>query len=181
MPDRRLIANAVLFQLGWLACVLGGNSYWLAVPAAALLVHFFWTSSWAAEGKLVVSVMLAGAALDSFLLQLGVLEFRDQDTLVPLWLAVLWALLGTTLNHCLGWTAKPIWRAVLLGAVGGPLSYLAGARLADVGLPLGTTTTLVLLGCIWALVMPVLHGFAHLYREQYRMQQLANKRRGDAS
>ena len=77
MPDRRLIANAVLFQLGWLACVLGGNSYWLAVPLVALLVHFFWTSSWAAEGKLVVSVMLAGAALDSFLLQLGVLEFRD--------------------------------------------------------------------------------------------------------
>ena len=62
MPDRRLIANAVLFQLGWLACVLGGNSYWLAVPLVALLVHFFWTSSWAAEGKLVASVMLAGAA-----------------------------------------------------------------------------------------------------------------------
>ena len=36
MPDRRLIANAVLFQLSWLACVLGGNSYWLAVPAVAL-------------------------------------------------------------------------------------------------------------------------------------------------
>ena len=49
------------------------------------------------------------------------------------------------------------------------------------GLPLGTTSTLVLLGCIWALVMPVLHGFAHLYREQYRMQQLARKHRGDAS
>ena len=62
MPDRRLIANAVLFQLGWLACVLGGTSFWLAVPLVALLVHFFWPSSWAAEGKLVASVMLAGAA-----------------------------------------------------------------------------------------------------------------------
>ena len=41
MPDRRLIANAVLFQLGWLACVLGGTSFWLAVPLVALLVGWF--------------------------------------------------------------------------------------------------------------------------------------------
>ena len=131
MPDRRLIANAVLFQLSWLACVLGGNSYWLAVPAVALLIHFFWVSSWAAEGKLVVSVMLAGAALDSFLLQLGVFTFVGQELLAPLWLAMLWAMLATTLNHSLGWTARPIWRAALLGAIGGPLSYVAGAELAD--------------------------------------------------
>ena len=181
MPDRRLIANAVLFQLSWFACVLGGTSIWLVVPVVALLVHFFWISSWAAEGKLVVSVMLAGAALDSFLLQLGVLQFAGQETLVPPWLALLWALLATTLNHCLSWTARPIWRAALLGAIGGPLSYLAGARLAEVGLPLGQLNTVLLLGGIWALVMPVLHGFAHLYREQYRMQQLARKHQGDAS
>ncbi len=178
MPDRRLIANAVLFQLSWLACVLGGNSYWLAVPAVALLIHFFWVSSWAAEGKLVVSVMLAGAALDSFLLQLGVFTFVGQELLAPLWLAMLWAMLATTLNHSLGWTARPIWRAALLGAIGGPLSYVAGAELAGVGLPLGERNSALLLAAIWALVMPLLHGFAHLYREQYRVQQLARRHSG---
>lgn len=176
MPDRRLIANALLFQLSWAACVLGGNSYWLAIPVIALLLHFFWISSWAAEGKLVVSVMLAGTALDSFLLQMGVFTFVGQDSLAPLWLALLWALLGTTLNHSLAWSAKPIWRALLLGAIAGPLSYLAGAELAGVGLPLGESNSALLLAAIWAVMFPLLHGFAHLYREQYRTQQLARRR-----
>ncbi len=33
---RERIANAVLFQLGWLDCVLGGNSFWLTLALAAL-------------------------------------------------------------------------------------------------------------------------------------------------
>ena len=71
----KLIANALLFQASWFACVLGGTSGWLLIPLAALVIHFTWISSWAAEGKLVVSVMLAGTALDSFLLQMGVFSF----------------------------------------------------------------------------------------------------------
>ena len=33
------IANAVLFQIGWLACVLGGNSLWLLLALAVLVIH----------------------------------------------------------------------------------------------------------------------------------------------
>lgn len=171
----RLLVNAVLFQLGWLACVLGGNGLWLLVPVAALLVHFFWTSSWAEDGKLVVSVFLAGSALDSFLLQMGVFSFPGDSPLIPLWLALLWALLGTTLNHCLHWSGRSWWLAALVGGIGGPLAYFGGAKLADVGLPLGMWPSLLLLGLIWLAVLPILHGFARLYREQYRLQ-VAGKR-----
>jgi hypothetical protein len=34
-------------------------------------------------------------------------------------------------------------------------------------MPYGTWQTLLLLAVIWALVMPVLHGFAKLYRSQH--------------
>lgn len=163
----KLLANALLFQLGWFACVLGGDSPWLLVVAGVLAVHLLWVSSWAAEGKLLLSVFLAGSALDSFLLNLGVYDFGAPRQLIPLWLALLWPLLATTLNHCLAWTSQPWWRASLLGAIGAPLSYYGGAQLAGVGLPLGTTPTLALLAVIWAAVMPVLHGFAKLYRAQY--------------
>lgn len=64
-------------------------------------------------------------------------DFGTGGYLLPLWLALLWAVLGTTLNHCLAWTAKPLWRAVVLGAIGGPMSYYAGSQLAQVHLPLG--------------------------------------------
>lgn len=95
----KLIVNTLLFQLGWFACVFAGDSLWLLIVAGVLAVHLLWTSSWAAEGKLLVSVFIAGSALDSFLLNLGVFDFGEPRTLIPLWLACLWLLLATTLNH----------------------------------------------------------------------------------
>ena len=169
--NRKLLLNALLFQAGWFACVFAAREPWLlAVAALALLAHFLWVGRWAAEGRLVASVLIAGSALDSFLLQLGVFDFGAERVLVPLWLALLWALLATTLNHCLAWTARPWWLGSLLGAVAGPLSYWAGASIAGVSLPLGSIPTLLLLAGLWALLMPVLHGFAALYREQARLR-----------
>lgn len=169
---RRTLANAALFQLGWFACVFS-TSYpaLIGVAVLALLCHFIVIGSWAREGKLVVSVLLAGSALDSFLLQLGVFDFGEERRLLPVWLALMWALLGTTLNHCLAWSAKPWWRASLLGAVGGPAAYYAGSQIAGVSLPLGQTFTLGLLAIIWAIALPLLHGFAQLYEQQYRLRQ----------
>lgn len=171
----KLVANALLFQLGWLACVFGGDSPWLLIVGAVLAVHLLWTSSWSAEGKLLLSVFLAGSALDSFLLNLGLFDFGQSRTLIPLWLALLWLLLATTLNHCLAWSAQPWWCGSLLGAIGGPLAYYAGAQVADVGLPLGAWPTLLILALVWALVMPVLHGFARLYRSQYEQARRARQ------
>ena len=171
----KLIANALLFQLGWLACVFGGDSLWLLLVAAAVAGHLLWVSNWTAEGKLLISGFLTGSALDSFLLNLGVFDFGEPRSLIPLWLALLWLLLATTLNHCLAWSARPWWRASLLGACAGPLSYYVGAQIAGVGLPYGTWPTLLLLAVIWVLLMPVLHGFAKLYRNQYEQSVRARQ------
>jgi hypothetical protein len=158
---KRLLANAALFQLGWFACVLSPQQPWLlVVPLLVLGVHLYWLSSWAAEGQLLLSALLLGVTLDSALLHLGLFDFGQPRLLVPLWLALLWPLLASTLRHCLAWTAQPWWRASLLGAIGAPLSYYAGAQLADVNLPYGTPLTLLLLGLIWAVVLPLLHGLA---------------------
>ena len=66
-----LIANAVLFQCGWFACVLGGDSPWLLVGLAVLAIHLLWISSWAQDGALIISVILAGTALDTLLRAAG--------------------------------------------------------------------------------------------------------------
>ncbi|VVO97853.1 DUF2878 domain-containing protein [Pseudomonas fluorescens] len=154
------LANALLFQLGWFACVMGGNSLWLLVALAALVIHLLWISSWVREGRLILGVVVLGTAVDSFLRWLGVFEFKDLSPLIPLWLMLLWALLATTLRHCLHWSARPMWRASLLGAVGGPLSYYAGGQLAGVRFPFGVLPTLIGLGLLWALLFPLLHVMA---------------------
>jgi len=154
------LANAVLFQLGWFACVMGGNSLWLLLAVAVLVIHLRWISSWAREGRLILSVVLLGTAVDSTLRWSGVFEFRDVAPLIPLWLMLLWALLATTLRHCLQWSASPWWLASLLGAVGGALSYYAGGQLAGVRFPYGQWPTLVGVGLLWALLFPLLHVMA---------------------
>ena len=89
---RSLILNAVLFQVGWFACIFGARHPWLlAVALACLVAHFLWVASWRTEGRLVASVTLFGCALDSFLLNLGVFDFVGDSPLLPVWLALLWA------------------------------------------------------------------------------------------
>jgi len=154
---RERIANAVLFQLGWLACVLGGNSLWLLLAVAALVIHLRWISSWAAEGRLILCIVIVGTAVDSVLRYLDVFRFADASPLIPLWLMLLWALLATTLRHCLAWSARPWWLASALGAVGGALSYYGGGRLAGVQFPYGEAATLIVIGLLWAGLFPLLH------------------------
>ena len=154
------LANAVLFQCGWFACVLGGNSRWLLVAVAAIAVHLLWISSWSREGQVILAVTLLGTVIDTSLRTFGVFHFSMPGPLIPLWLIVLWALLATTLRHCLAWSARPWWRASLLGAVGGPLSYYAGSQLAGVSFGYGTMPTVIGLGLLWALLFPVLHWVA---------------------
>lgn len=153
-------ANAVLFQIGWLTCVLGGDSLWLLLALAVLVIHLRWISSWAVEGRLILGVVIVGTAVDSVLRAAGVFEFQDQSPLIPLWLMLLWALLATTLRHCLAWSAKPWWLASGLGAIGGALSYYGGGRLAGVQFPYGDSATLIGLGLLWALLFPLLHTMA---------------------
>ena len=158
MPER--LINALLFQIGWLACVIGGNSLWLLVTLGVLVFHVLWISRWADEGRLILSVVMLGTTVDSSLRWLGVFDFNDIAPLIPLWLMLMWALLATTLRHSLQWTASPWWLASLLGAVAGPLSYYAGGQLAGVQFPYGQWPTLIGLGILWSLLFPTLHFMA---------------------
>ena len=150
------LINAGLFQLGWFACVLGGNSLWLLLAGGALLAHLLWISRSLAQVRLIAVVCVLGSTVDSLLLNAGVFAFKQPGVLIPFWLVLLWALLAITLNHFLAWTAKPLWRAILLGAIGGPLSYYAGQRLGAVQFPMGLWPTLLGLSLLWAGLFPLL-------------------------
>jgi hypothetical protein len=64
----------------------------------------------------------------------------------------LWLAFATTLNHSLRWlTCRPV-AAALAGALGGPLAYLAGAKLG--ALTLATPAiTLPFIAMLWTLAM----------------------------
>ncbi|WP_176517556.1 DUF2878 domain-containing protein [Pseudomonas faucium] len=154
-----LLGNALWLQAGWWACVLGARQPWLLwLVLAGLVVHLCLCPSLRSEVRVLLWVALAGCLLDSVLGLLGVFRFAHGP--LPLWLALLWLVLASGLRHSLAWAGRPLWRAALLGLLGGPLAYLAGARVAGIELPLGPLLTGLILAPIWMLVLPLTLRFA---------------------
>jgi hypothetical protein len=71
------------------------------------------------------------------------------------WIVAMWGLFATTLNVSMSWMKNRVLLAVAMGAIGGPLSYLGGAKLGAMSFnePLAA---ILALGFAWALAMPVL-------------------------
>ena len=77
-------------------------------------------------------------------------------TLATPWMVALWPNFATTFHTSLSWLAGRYALAAGLGAVGGPLSYYAGARLGALTLPDAPLKSLLIIGLVWAAVLPLL-------------------------
>ena len=162
----RLVANAVLFQLAWFACVQGDDVVAMVTVAAVLALHQHWVMRDAREWYLLPIAALLGLAVDTLWIRLGVLVPAAPTQWAPLWLVSLWLLLATTLLHSLHWLAPRPLLSALLGAVAGPLAYYAGtafgaARLGGVE-PVSQTLALAILALGWGMFMPLLFWLARV-------------------
>ena len=98
-----------------------------------------------------------GFVVDSVLVRSDLVEFASAGWAgwAPYWMVSLWIAFATTLNHSLRWLAQRPAVATLCGAIGGPLAYLAGAKLG--ALTIGATlSALALIAGLWAAAMGVL-------------------------
>ncbi|QHG68260.1 DUF2878 domain-containing protein [Pseudomonas putida] len=152
-----LLGNALWLQAGWWLCVLGAHRPWLLLVVMVGLLLHLWLSP-RGELRVLLWVAAAGCLLDSTLGMLGVFSFNPWP--LPLWLALLWLVLASGMRHSLAGLGQPAWLPVLLGLLGGPLAYLAGARLAEVELPMGQLKTALILAPVWALALPQALRFA---------------------
>ncbi|MCG6896887.1 MAG: DUF2878 domain-containing protein [Thiocapsa sp.] len=157
----RLVCNLIAFQIGWLACVLGGahDLPWLGVGVVALVaaLHLRLSSDWAREAALLVIVGIIGALWDGLLVRFGFLEYPSGmilPWLAPVWIIAMWVSFATTLNVALAWLKGRWYLATLFGAVGGPLAYYAGAKLGGVRFPDLLVSMAVLAGG-WSFLMPL--------------------------
>lgn len=161
-----IIQNSVLFQLGWLCCVIGGATRdysWAGVVVVAVIVavHLARARDSKSEILLIIATLLIGTLWDSGLMMAGVLVFSNGivvPELAPLWLIAMWALFATTLNVSMKWMKDKYWLAAVFGALGGPLAYYAGHRLSAVDFN-NTAIALLTIGAGWAIIMPVLMAF----------------------
>lgn len=122
------IVNAILFQLGWFACVLGGNLNAVVWIIPYLALHFSCFSRFKGEWMFVLGFAALGITLDSLAMNAGIFAIPGSLPF-PIWLACLWIMMGTFIPHGLSWLIGRPLTATVCGAVGGCLSYYAGIRL----------------------------------------------------
>jgi len=165
----RKLANFVLFQVAWFACVLGGAAG-LVLPATAagilaVLVNIaFIGGDRRRDTRAAIAATAVGCCVDSACLALGAYELIGDPAfplLCPPWLAALWGVFGVTVSISLGWLAGRPLLAAALGALGAPVSYLGGAGLGAVTLPHGPHYTAVVIAAMWAVATPLLVWIVH--------------------
>ncbi|MEN9329911.1 MAG: hypothetical protein RLZZ484_1099 [Pseudomonadota bacterium] len=156
------IVNALGFQAGWWACVLGVvhgyETAALLFCGLLVLAHLAWVGHARQEIQLAAVALLLGIAVDTLLQSFAVIHFegRAWGWLSPFWLWMLWVLFALTLNSSMAFLKRlPLLISAAAGLVFGPLSYLAGAALGAASLhrSLFELSTLAL---AWMLALPVL-------------------------
>ena len=157
-----VVANVLVMQVGWFACVLGAAQGYPSFGALLALPIVGWHLGRAAralpELKLIACAVGLGALLDAAMLASGALVYPNGQwapLLTPFWMAALWAEFATSLNVSLRWLKGRPLLAAILGAVAGPLSLMAGMRLGAAHFN-DPTLALGLFAVGWAIAMPLL-------------------------
>lgn len=164
-----VVINLTLFKAAWAATVVsaaaGKPAIGLAAVGIAVAVHLARTADARREAALLALAAVVGLAWESALVAAGVLQYdvgQGLPGVAPYWIVGMWVLFATTLNVGLRWLRKSRAAAVVAGAVGGPLSFLAGASAGAVILA-EPTSSLVVIGAGWAVLLPLLVGFARRF------------------
>lgn len=150
---RNNVTNWVAMQLGWLACVMGGNGW--AYVALVLLIALHMQIAKKGEWCLVLAAAAYGIAQDTVLYNLGGLSFLRDDAcgvLIAPWLMCLWVMFCTQFKHCMTTIMNHPWMAVCFGLIA-PISYFGGVKAGVIALQ---PWAYVYLALGWALFLGVL-------------------------
>jgi hypothetical protein len=165
----KLLINIVIYQICWLACILGGaGGMPLLGPGLvglAVVYHLYTAPSPRPELILLAIAAAIGSVWDSMLVAAGWLVYPSGTLLAgtaPYWITALWVAFATTFNVSLRWFKPRLLLAAVFGAIGGPLAFLAGERLGGVVFT-DYSAALTALALGWALLMPLMMLFAQRF------------------
>ena len=157
-----VIVNFVLFQLAWLACVIGAarGQPWVGPVVVAVVAawHLAQSRRPGPELALLGAAAAIGTVFDSLLVATGWLVYPSgqwHPLVAPYWIVALWIAFATTLNVSLDWLKGRPLLAAVFGGLGGPMAYLAGAGLGGVAF-VDKVSAMTLLAFGWAVLTPLL-------------------------
>lgn len=152
---KKILLNLVIFQIGWLVAVLGGDQYAVLYTLLALAIHQWLILDHVSEWKLIGIIVVVGCAWDIAMAQGQLLIFPEAIIFgIPLWLICLWVLFATTFQHCLRWMHTRLYLAALFAAIFGPLSYWSGTQISNVKIGEPMWLSILIIGVGWMVLFP---------------------------
>lgn len=162
--NKKLILNALGFNVVWFAWALGVPANQLIVPAIVSVLFIGWhlkISHCAQQDfKLIVISFVAGLVFDTALQLLNLAQFaainpKPLEGLQPWWMAFMWMAFACTLNHSMAWLRKlHVLAAGLLCGVLGYLSYVGAMKLGALTLQAGIGLMAALF-VFWGVFIPL--------------------------
>lgn len=159
----KAVVDFVVFYLGWFACVGGAAHGCFAlgpvVTTVIVAAHLALGSQPSQQLRFLVAAALLGFVADTALASLGFFAFAGTSVvpwISPPWMVALWVLFAATFDGALAWLRRRYIVGAIFGAVGGPISYVVGARLGAIALSPDIGVTLVGIGAAWAVFVPLL-------------------------
>ncbi len=154
------------YQAVWFIAVIGAGRGSTLPGLLAAAVFIAWrlgvSTRRGIDLRLIGIALLLGSALDFVWVQSGLIRYASPWPLavIPAWLMAVWVAFALTILPLFGYLHGRPWTAASFGAIGGPLSFLAAARLHAVVLAPPTWRTLLALGIGWAIALPTLTALA---------------------
>lgn len=161
------LINSGLFYLGWIFVikdVLNGYYFWgILLTFLIILLHLWRSPRRTFEATLIVTMMLLGPLLDTILILSGVLTYQGMLSccpwMAPPWIATLWGLFATSINHSLAWVGRSLWLTVATGAIGGTVSYYAAIKAGAAHFLIDEPMGIGAIALAWAIAMPACYGY----------------------
>ena len=155
-----LVVNAVLFNIGWAACVVLRDNLALLLALSIVVFHLCAVSRLRREWLYLGVVLLIGLITDRMMVGSGLLRPTASNVSAVLWMGALWPMLASTLNHSLAMLRDRVMFSALVGAVAGPFAYWTAVRLGAAEAGVDMPVFILSLALLWGLMLPFLYWLA---------------------
>lgn len=163
--NKKLIVNAIAFQIVWFICVQGNNLNAALAAIVLLSLHQLMFKLELKTWPVLIGFSLLGFLGDSALAKIFQLDYSDHlDPLAPLWLLFLWLSFATTANHSMKWLFSSPYLTVFVAIFIVPISYLVGIKLSASTL-LGSYPLFYISEGIWWAVLLIGYGKLTVFNE----------------
>lgn len=152
-----ILLNAMLFNIGWAACVLMRDHLALTVALCIVLFHLGAVTRLRREWVFIVVMLVIGLITDQIMVRAGLLQPTASDVSWVLWMGALWPMLASTLNHSLAMLQDRPLLSAMVGAVAGPFAYWTAIRLGAAQPGVEMLTLIISLSVLWCLLLPALY------------------------